>query len=84
MKMGKPILQLFVWCIFFFACNAAEDPADLCASLWRPDTLSGKCFGLKKISEYRDGGVDVPDPADVNTVDACRSLCCKLGDKCVR
>ena len=54
---------------------------DLCANHWREDRLVGRCFGLKTLQEYKEGGIEVP--ASVNTVLECRSLCCKLGENCV-
>ena len=60
-----------------------ESTGDDCQQLWRQDNLHGKCFGLKKISEYKEGGVDVPEASTIVTQEACKKLCCTLGDKCV-
>jgi ADP-ribose pyrophosphatase YjhB (NUDIX family) len=54
---------------------------DQCTSLWRQDELVGRCFGLKSLSEYKAGKVNVPDA--VATAQECKDICCKLGAGCV-
>ena len=77
-------LILGLLCISY-SSELSENPTanDECAHLWRPDELVGKCFGLKKISEYKNGGIDVPDSSTITSPEACKKLCCRLGDKCV-
>lgn len=58
-----------------------ESSADKCADIWRKEELVGRCFGLKSLSEYKDGKVEVPDA--VATSEDCKRLCCKLGSNCV-
>lgn len=49
-----------------------------CDAIWRPDHLPGKCFGMKKQSDFNElDGVVIASSED------CRSVCCNLGDKCV-
>ena len=54
---------------------------DTCSNIWREDQLIGRCFGLKSIDEYKQGGVKVPE--NVNSPAECQDLCCKLGNSCV-
>lgn len=49
-----------------------------CKDIWRPEKLVGRCFGLKKIEEWKELG-DVK----VEKASECRSICCALEEKCV-
>jgi len=54
---------------------------DNCSNIWREDKLIGRCFGLKSVDEYKQGGVKLPE--NVNNPAECQDLCCKLGNSCV-
>lgn len=51
---------------------------DKCASIWRPEELVGRCFGLKDHNTYSN----LNHIKEVKTSGHCRSLCCDM-DSCM-
>ena len=51
-----------------------KDMIDACSSLWLPDRLVGRCFGLKDYFTY----VEYKNVGAVNSTAECRSMCCDL------
>ena len=50
-----------------------------CKGLWRPEKLVGRCFGLKKHTEYPQlSGIKV-----VRNSAECKSICCNMGAECI-
>ena len=74
---------LFALLVFISGRAAStEQVKEACESQWRPEALVGKCFGLKRLQEYIDGGVS-NIPSSVGSSDECKGICCNLGEKCV-
>lgn len=50
-----------------------------CRSLWRPEHLLGKCFGLKDQESFSS----LKGIPKAESVQDCRSLCCNMGEECI-
>eukprot|EP01038_Epipyxis_sp_PR26KG_P006269 gene6269-8633_t len=50
-----------------------------CKGLWRPDTLPGRCFGLKVHSKY----AELDSIKVVESWQDCKAICCNMEEKCV-
>ena len=78
-------------CLALLLCSLAVPPAlgeeldyikktGKCKGLWRPDSLPGRCFGLKQLAEFKE----LKElKVEKMTKDVCRTLCCNMGTDCV-
>ena len=59
-----------------------NNTVDSCSSQWTDDVLIGRCWGLTTSTAHPDIRNTV-DGVEIQTADACKRICCKLGHKCV-